>query len=682
MKVSYNWLKDYCEFDLQPQELADRLSGIGLCVDTYEPVGDDWMLDVEVTTNRPDCLSHIGIAREIAAMTGGRVKHPEIAAAEAEDLAFDDVSSVKVRCRDLCPHYTARVITGVRVGPSPEWLRNRLVTCGVRPVNNVVDVTNYVLLETGQPLHAFDMALLAGRKIVVRRPRKGEKIVTIDETEHELARDMCVIADESKPVAVAGVMGGAESEIGDSTTDVLLESARFDPRSIRLASRAIGLSSDSSYRFERGVDPEGVVNASLRACQLILELAGGRLAKGMGEARADKWRARTVTLRHARLALVLGIEIEPDEVTRIFEGLELGIKKQTRTRISVLAPSWRGDLTREIDLIEEVARIHGYDKISETTRMSVVMSPLSQRQRCERVVRRVLSGAGLNEVMTYSLVAEAPVQRAQPWCDAEPLKLRNPVSVDKTHLRLTNMANLLAVKRFNAAHGADKVDVFELGKIYLPRADSSDGLPREQVCLGLLTDREDGFFVLKGLLANLLDALHVEIELEEGFAAAGGQVVGLFARDESLMLGLGGKLLGCVGVVRDNVAEDFDLKSRPALMEIDFDLLVQHSRHAAPVRAVPRYPAVQRDIAVVLDEGVQWKELRLCVLDGAPEHLESLEFFDVYRGEQIAAGKKSIAFSITLRSADRTLTGEEADAARDHIVSLLKERFDAELRQA
>ena len=681
MKVSYNWLKDYCTLELEPHELADRLSEIGLCVDTYEPVGDDWMLDVEVTTNRPDCLSHIGIAREVAAITGGRVRHPEIVTPEAEDLAFDDISSVKVRCRDLCPHYTARVILGVKVGPSPEWLKKRVSTCGVRPINNVVDVTNYVLLETGQPLHAFDLAQLGGRKVIVRRAKQGERIVAIDGTEHKLISEMCVIADTSKPIAIAGVMGGVESEIGETTTDVLLESARFDPPSIRLTSRALGLSSDSSYRFERGVDPEGVESASLRACQLIMKVAGGQLAKGLGSVRADKWRPRSVTMRYARLALVLGIEVDPAEVRRIFEGLELEIRKETRTRITVRVPSWRGDLTREIDLIEEAARIHGYDKISETTRIPVVMSPLSHRQRCERTMRSLLTGEGFDEVMTYSLVANSPLQRTQPWCSAEPIRLRNPVTTDKTHLRLTNMGNLLAVKRFNAAYGISDVDLFELGKIYIPLSGDGEGLPKEQICLSALTDREDGFFVLKGVLANLLEVLHVEVELQEGFDAMSSQV-GPFAESQSLLLGLGGEMLGCVGVVREDVAEELGLECRPALMELDFDLLVANSRHAPPVAPVPRYPCVRRDIAVVVDESVMWAELRRCVLTGAPQHLDSIEFFDVYRGEQIPQGKKSIAFSVTLRSPDRTLTSEEADAAREQLVAALKARLGAEPRQA
>jgi phenylalanyl-tRNA synthetase beta chain len=380
-------------------------------------------------------------------------------------------------------------------------------------------------------------------------------------------------------------------------------------------------------------------------------------------------------MRQARLALVLGIEVEPAQVRRIFDGLELEVVRQTRSRVTVMPPSWRSDLTREIDLIEEVARIHGYDEISETTRIPVAITPMSPRQRCERTVRRLLAGAGFNEVMTYSQVTDTPIQRMQPWHEGGPIALRNPLSSDRTHLRLTNMPSLLDVKRFNASHGIERVDLFELGKVYLPLSDSPDGLPLEKVCLTALTDRDEGFFILKGVLDNVLEVLHVDGQLAEEPAP-----VGPFSAEESLVLRLDGALLGCVGILRKDLADQFDLSARPALMEVDFDLLVQKARIEPAVQPVPRYPAVARDIAVIVDESVRWADLRRCILDSAPPMLESLEFFDIYRGEQIPPGKKSIAFCVTLRSADRTLTSEEADAARSQIVSALQQRLGGQAR--
>ena len=675
MKVSYNWLKELCAFDLAPNQLADRLSYVGLNVETYEPVGDDWMLDVEVTTNRPDCLSHFGLAREIAAFSGGRVTLPEVELSEDESLSFDDLSSVRVRCKDLCPHYTARVIKGVTIAPSPDWMQRRLTTCGLRPINNVVDVTNYVLLESGHPLHAFDMDLLDGGCIVVRRPKKGEKITTIDGAECELSEDMCVIADRSRPVAAAGVMGGAESEINDSTTTVLVEAARFDPPSIRRTSRALGLATDSSYRFERGIDPQGVDAASRRACQLIVQSAGGRLAGGVGEVRADRWRPHKVTMRYPRMAAVLGLEVGREDVARMFEALGLTITAHTKNRITVSVPSWRSDLEREIDLIEEVVRIHGYDKVGETTRIPVAPAALTKRQRVHRTVRQLLAGAGFDEVMTYDLIAPTALQLAQPWYDGEPLKLRNPVSVERTHMRLTNMANLLGVKRFNAAHGTPCVDLFELGRIFLPRNTAGGELPREIVCMSLLSDRQDSFFHLKGVLQAVLEALHVEGAVEEVCEQAGP-----LAEGESLVLKLDGELLGCLGVVKQGVAEEMDLNDRPALMEVNLDLLTDKAAIEPTLRPVPRFPTMNRDVAIVVDEAARWVDVEACVRRSAPPELESVEFFDVYRGAQVPPGRKSLAFSLILRSPDRTLTHQEADAARDTVVSALREEFGAEQR--
>jgi phenylalanyl-tRNA synthetase beta chain len=380
-------------------------------------------------------------------------------------------------------------------------------------------------------------------------------------------------------------------------------------------------------------------------------------------------------MRHSRLALLLGLEVEPLIVRRIFESMELGILKETRTRITVSTPSWRGDLEREIDLIEEVARIHGYERIGETTRMPVKSAPLTRRQRCERIVRRLLAGEGFDEVVTYSLVAPAAAQLAQPWHEGQPIGLRNPVTLDRTHLRLTLMANLLAIKKFNASYGTERLDIFEIGRIYLPRKTAADEQPQEKLCLTILTDRDGGFLLLKGALANVLEALRVEGEMQEEPAQ-----VATFAQDESLVLKLDGRPLGCLGVVRQETADELDLKNRPALLEVDFDLIVGKARIEPAVKPVPTYPSIRRDIAVVVDEAVRWAEVRQCVQQSAPGQLEAFELFDVYHGQQVPPGKKSLAFALTFRAPDRTLTNDEADAARDRVVSALKDCFNAQLR--
>jgi len=674
MKASYNWLRELCEFDLRPHELADRLSDAGLCVETYEPFGDDWMLDIEVTANRPDWLSHVGIAREIAALVGSTAKTPPFDINQGR-CKFSDHASVRVTAPDLCPHYTARLIRRVRIGPSPDWLRQRLSCCGLRPVSNVVDATNYVLLETGQPLHAFDLSRLGGGKIVVRRARRGEVITAIDGTEHELDGTECVIADEFKPVAIAGVMGGMESEIGDSTTDILLESARFEPTNVRRTSRRLGLSSDSSYRFERGVDPENVEKASRRACQLIAELADGEIACGMADIRADNPSSRSATLRLSRLAHVLGIDVPRERVKSIFAGLQFDIVADDGEKLVLGVPSWRSDVEREIDLVEEVARVHGYDKISEKTDMPVRPAPLTKLQLCERKVRSLLVGMGFDELITHSLVPGGPLQALQPWCRGEPLRLRNPVSVEKSSLRLTMMPGLLRAKRFNAAHGVSRVNLFELGRVYLPAEDDRDGLPQEKVCLTLLTDADGGFFVLKGVLQNVMQSLGVEGKPGEALERRGP-----FREGQCLLLRLGARALGVIGTIAPDVAGQFDVSESTALMELDFDLLVEGSILDRPYAPVLEYPPVTRDLAIVIPERTRWADVENCIRENAPGFLQSVAYVETYRGQQVPKGHKSFTLSLTFRSSDRTLTHEEVDEAQRQILKALSAKLDAGLR--
>ncbi len=673
MKASYNWLKDYCDFDLPAHELAERLSHTGLGVESYEPHGDDWMLDVEVKCNRPDCLCHLGIAREVAAITGGKARRPGFDLPEDLDQAVDDAASVEVTAPDLCPHYTARVIKGIRVGPSPAWLQERLTVCGLRPVNNVVDATNFVMLECGQPLHAFDLARIGGARIIVRRSRPGEVLTTIDGSEHELSGQECVIADQFKPVALGGVMGGLDSEISEGTTDVLIEAARFASTSIRKTSRAHGLASDSSYRYERGVDPEITDWASRRVCALILELAGGTLFRGVAEVRTDSTCLPEVTLRLARLALVLGIEVPHAEVLSILEGLGLEVLDQSDEAVTVRLPSWRADLSREIDLIEEVARIHGYDKIGETTQMAVRSVTPTVGEVAERRARRLLAGEGFSEVMTYSLVQPTLLQLAQPWHDGEPLPVRNPVSTERTHLRLTNMANLLLVKQLNQSLGTWPVDLFELGAIYLPR--QGKDVPEEKLALSVLTDRHDGVRILKGVLDNLLDELGIEGDVSETLGCAGP-----FEANGAVRLLMDGAVLGCAGLAAARHVKELDLRNRPALLEVDFHLLADRCRLDPSYRPLSAYPGTRRDIAAVVDEEVLWAQIEKCVTENAPETLERIEFFDVYRGDPVPEGRKSVAFSLTFRRRDRTITAEEAEAARSDIVAALGLELGAMLR--
>jgi len=673
MKISNNWLKDYCPHELPAHELADMLSLAGLNVDTCEPVGGDHVLDVEVTANRPDCLSHLGMAREVAAHTALEATRPCVDVPESPDHNVADYAAVQVDDAELCPHYTARVVLGIKLGPSPDWMQTRLNACGIRPISNIVDITNYVMLESGQPLHAFDLARVAGGKIIVRAARAGEKLTIIDGTELTLTGKECVIADETRAVALAGVMGGSDSEICDTTTDVLVESARFNPPNIRRTARGHGLGSESSYRFERGVDPQMAEWASRRACQLLVEHCGGTLATGVVEVGSADVEMPEVELRMARLALVLGLEVPLETVLSAFRGLGLEILAESPETVRVRVPSWRPDLTREIDLIEEVARVHGYDKLRETLHIPVRTVTPTLAAVADRKARHMVAGQGFCEVMTYSLVPPEDVQLIQPWHTGDPMTLRNPVSADHSRMKLTNMANILKAKRFNETHGTPRVDLFELGTVYIPQG--KDEQPDEKIFLTLLTDRDEPLRVLKGILANLVEELSADVVITQTPGCAGP-----FAEGTALSLKIGDEFLGCAGVVSDAVADVLDVRTRPALMELDFAKLADHCRLDRPLKAVPTYPGTARDLAIIVSEDVLWADIEKCVRSVGSDALESIEFLNIYRGDHVATGKKSVAFSLSFRLLDRTITAEEAEQARAATLAALQSELQAELR--
>ncbi len=427
MKVSWNWLKDYVDLPSDPEQVAHRLSMSGLNHEESARVGDDLMMDLEVTSNRPDCLGHIGIAREIAVLFDLPLTTPSPNPGSSAPAAAD-ATSVQIDCPTLCPRYTARIIRGVKVGESPAWLRDRLATIGVASVNNIVDATNYVMMECRQPLHAFDFRLLKGGRIVVREAKQGESFVAIDHKTYTLAPGMCMICDAERAVAIGGVMGGAESEVSHATTDVLLEAADFDPLSIRTTARVLNLHSPSSHRFERGVDNEAIDWASRRCCELILQIAGGELAEGIVDVVAAAHPPRQpVTLRFSQLPRVLGIDVPTDEARRILRALGCEEQSVSVEEVVVIPPSWRHDLTREIDLVEEVARIYGYDKIPEDAGVAMVPSARSDIERVVWQLRSAAAGLGFHEAMTASVVRDEWSAAFSPWTEAAPLMSDTPM---------------------------------------------------------------------------------------------------------------------------------------------------------------------------------------------------------------------------------------------------------------
>lgn len=642
----------------------------GLNHESTSPVGDDLAIDLEITSNRPDCLGHLGIAREAAVLFQVPLKLP--AAAPRQGAAnVADLTSVALECPRLCYRYTARLLQGVKVGPSPAWLSQRLATVGIATINNVVDVTNYVLMECGQPLHAFDFNRLAGRRIVVREGRENETLLAIDHKTYPTGPDVCVIADAEKPVGIGGVMGGAETEVTAATKEVLLESAEFAPLSIRNTARRLNLHSDSSYRFERGLDPEGVDWASRRACELVLELAGGELASGVIDVGRRPPQRERVVLRLSQLPRILGIEIPPDEVRRILEALGNKVLSADQQRIEVIPPSWRRDLTREIDLIEEAARIHGYEAIPED--VSVPMSPSAERKQ-DRVatrVRQVLTALGYDEAMTLSAVEEAWSQSFSPWTAAAPLVAPTPILRRADRLRRSLVPSLLGARRTNEAAANTTIELFEIAKIYLPQA---AGLPEEAVMLGLTSGGD--FFTVKGAIESILDGLKVQLPLEvRDFRHE------LFAPGRAAELHLGGERLGVMGELSTASRKQFELRGAATVAELRFEPLVDLAQLVPQYREVPAMPAISRDMNLELNEQVRWSDVAGAVRQAAGTVLEQLDFKDVYRNEELVGrGEKRLLLSVTLRDPQSTLTSAQADEVRDRIVAACAERLGARLQ--
>ena len=672
MNITYTWLKEYCSFDLTAEALAARLTDVGLEIESMEAKGDDWLMDVKITANRSDLLSVIGIAREAAAALGTSLMPPPAEFRESAEKV-GGLTSVRVDDTALCPRYTARVIKGVKVGPSPAWLVKRIESLGLRSINNVVDVTNFVMLECGQPLHAFDHDLLRGRKIIVRRAVAGERITAIDGSKHDLTPEVLVIADESRPVAIAGVMGGLETEVTGATKNVLLESALFNPVSIRRTSRKLGLSSDSSYRFERGIDPVGVEWASRRATRLIQQVAGGEIASGVIDASALDLTPKTVTLRFARLNGLLGMEIEPNTAVQILERIGFAARERSAAAVTVVVPSFRqADVYREADLIEEVGRLYGYDNLPDRTTMKIAVAPRSKAQVVTTLARDLMIGCGCSEVVSISFLTEKASALVSPWTEAAPLQVQNPVAKGLDRMRRSLLPCLLEIKQTNQRHGVARVALFEIANVYLPVAGQQ--LPEHKLCLGILED--EGFDRLKGSVELLLGQLGVAGKYE--FIAGG---LPIFAEEECCRVTLNGRTLGYLGRINQTTSAFYDLRTQPCVAELDFNLLVTEASLAKRYRRLPAFPPVVRDIAVVVDEAVTWGAVKQCVEQAGTELLTGIQFFDIYRGKQIAPGKKSLAFSVTFQSPARTLTSQEVDDVQAAMVASLAKTLGAELRK-
>ncbi|MED0737188.1 phenylalanine--tRNA ligase subunit beta [Aneurinibacillus thermoaerophilus] len=676
---------------LMPKEIQEGILVLPEDLEVGQPIEpilglDDVVLELGLTPNRSDCLSMIGVAYEVAAILGRKVKLPDIAVAETGE-PIDGKVEVEITAPDHCRRYMARLVSGVKLGPSPIWMQNRLMAAGVRPINNVVDITNYVMLETGQPLHAFDYSKVENGRVVVRLAKPGEGIVTLDDVERTLDEEMLLITDGVKPLGIAGVMGGANSEVTDKTDTILLESAHFAASSIRKTARKLGLRSEASLRFEKEVDPKGVEYALNRAAALMVELAGGQVARGVSDQIIEAPEDKKIVLRLSRLNDLLGTSLSLEDVTSIFERLAFTYKTEGEV-ITVTVPTRRQDITREVDLIEEVARLYGYDHIPTTMPYGDnTQGLLTREQMLRRTIRQVLNGAGLDEVNTYSFThPDIAFDFATVYRETKPIPLAMPMSEERSVLRTNLLPHLLETAAYNMNRKQRDLALFELGKVFLTDEETLTKLPEEKLALaGLLTGNWVGphwqqkaepvdFYLVKGILDVLFNRLGITgIKYRPAKDLAG------MHPGRTAYVVLQGKTAGYLGQVHPVAEQKYDV-GETYVFQLDADLLMELATMHQGMMPLPKYPAISRDIAVVVDRNVSAGTLQNIIEETAGEWLESVRIFDVYVDDKLGVNKKSVALSCTYRDPEKTLTDEEVQAVHDKVVRALAEECGAELR--
>jgi phenylalanyl-tRNA synthetase beta chain len=648
---------------------------------------EDSVLEIDVTPNRPDALSHLGMAREVSVLAGKPLRPPQVKLAEARAAAAE---RIKIRIEDpiRCPRYGARVVEDLVIGPSPAWMANRLKACGVRPINNVVDVTNYVLLEYGQPLHAFDLDRVGGAEIVVRLAKPGEKLTTLDGKERILDPEDLLICDRDHPQVLAGVMGGSESEVSPTTRRVLLEAANFQPITVRRSAKRHGLHTESSHRFERGMDINAIPAALDRAASLIAEVARGTVLKGRVDVYPRPAEPKKVTLRYQRVSDLLGTEVPAKESHRILEALGFVGRPERDGRAIYAVPSFRVDVEREQDLIEEVGRIRGYDSIPNALPRGVSeLAPEPKESEAERRARLALAGAGFNEVINYSFVSPRELMALEA---PEGIALKNPLSVEQSMMRTTLYAGLLQNLAQNLRHQAETVRLYELGRIYLPGSPTADRLEpvaAEELRLsGILSGRRDGrtwtakeatmdFFDAKGAVEGVLSALSIR-----GAKFESVEVRSLHPRASAVLRSSSGSEIGTLGELHPKIAKRLGVPPGVYLFELDAQKLYALANLVPAYQPVWRYPPVLRDLAVVVPISLENEKVRQVILEVGQPLVEEALIFDVYTGKPIPEGKKNVAYAILYRAPERTLTDIEVNEAHQRIIAELNQRLGGALR--
>lgn len=636
------------------------------------------VVDFEITPNRPDCLSMIGMAREAAATFGEKLRYPETECTKEEGKAKDYIQ-IEIKKPELCKRYVGRVVTNVTIAESPWWLQQRLMYAGMRPINNIVDITNYVMLEYGQPLHAFDIRDIADSKIIVETAEEGELFTTLDGTERKLTDKMLLIKDGKRGVAIAGVMGGLNSEIKEDTTTILIESANFDGDSVRATSKKLVLRTEASSRFEKGIDPNLCEAAADRVCKLIEMLGAGTVTKGSVDVYPNKQDAYPVDVRVDRVNAVLGIDLSGREMEQIFDSLEMEVSR-LGNNMKVTPPTIRQDLQEEIDFIEEIARIYGYDKMPMTLPKGNSEAGKSRERALKDLARDAMTGMGANEVQTYSFVSPKGVDHVRidedSW-ERNFVRLINPLGEENSVMRTILTPNMMEVLGRNYSRNISSVKAFEIGNTFFKSLDEAEELPEENdsMVIACYGDGES-FFTLKGMIEELFAKLGIE-----NTAYTAESEYGVYHPGRCARILYGDVELGIMGEVHPDVTEKYGIGTRCYCCELAFDHVMKFANIERFYKPLPKYPAIARDIALLVKEDVTAGEMLNVIRESGGTLLENAVLFDVYRGKQVTEGMKSVAFALTYRALDRTLTDEEVVKAHQKVLNALKEKLDAVLRE-
>lgn len=664
-----------------PKEFDDGI----LILDQPYPIGEDILkilkldqtvIEFEITPNRPDCLSMMGMAREVSASFDVPVKLPELYN-ESADSEVESFASVRNEAIDLCPRYAAKIIKNIKIESSPLWMQLRLMQSGMRPINNIVDITNFVMLEYGQPIHAFDLHSVSGGEIIVRRAMDNEVITTLDDKERILDQDMLVIADKERPIAIAGVMGGANTEINSETKAVLLEVATFDKTSIRKTSKDLGLRSEASSRYEKGVSVELPAMVVDRVCHLIELLGAGEVVPGLIDVYPKKAAKLEIPFRVDRINQIIGSDLTIDEMVEILKKLEIEVIDEEG--LKAIPPYYRLDLLKEIDLVEEIARLFGYDQIKMTLPKTSTWGARTNAQLIEEKAKTELLSSGVDEILTYSFVSRKDLDRINLPKDSllrKQVELINPLGEEFSVMRASLVPNVLEVLSRNYNRKNLKAKVFEMGSVFLPKELPVKQLPVEKkvLTIGIYGEHED-FFTLKGIVENMLNGVGVEGYYFEKETHAPTYHTGRCAN-----IIWGDHLLGTMGEIHPLVQEEYSLGSRACVADLDFNLIMQLSRESKLFKSIPRYPAIERDIAVLVKDETTSLQIEQLVKSSAGELLESVVMFDMYKGRQIPDGYKSVAYALVFRAEDRTLEDETVNKIFSKILKALENEFEAQLR--